>query len=103
MDIRFSERTLDQMETESAFTGGLSATVVSAYRGRLQALRAAKQEHALLALQSFDLRRYANGTHALRVTDDWDLMVVFEDGKDGRVAVVEALVQRTTTNSERPS
>lgn len=98
MDVRFTEKTLDEMETESAFTGGVSAVVLGAYRGRLQALRAAPREQALLGLRSFEIRRFANGTHALRVTDDWDLLVAFEDGSEGRIAVVEALVQRTKTN-----
>lgn len=101
MDVRFSEPALDRMETEAAYMGGFSAALVSAYRGRIQALRAAPQEQVLLRLRSFDLRCAANGKQALRVTDDWDLLVAFE-GEDGtRVAVVEALVKRTTTNTER--
>jgi plasmid maintenance system killer protein len=103
LDVRFTEKKLDELETELAVAGGLSAVALTAYRGRLQALRAAPREQALLGLRSFEMRRFPNGTHALRVTDDWDLLVAFEDGSEGRVAVVEALVQRTTTNSERPS
>jgi len=103
LDVRFAEKKLDDMETESHVTGGLSPVALAAYRGRLQALRAAPREQALLGLRSFELRRFANGTHALRVTDDLDLLVAFEDGSEGRLAVVEALVQRTKTNSERPS
>jgi plasmid maintenance system killer protein len=100
VDIRFSEKTLDRMETEPAFTGGLSPALVSAYRSRIQALRAAPQEQALLQLQSFDFRERANAKHAVRVTDDWDLLVAFENANGTRVAVVEALVQRTTTKTE---
>lgn len=103
MDVRFKEQKLDEMETEAAGTGGLSRGALTAYRGRLQALRAAPREQALLGLRAFAMRRFTNGTHALRVTDDWDLLVAFEDGSEGRVAVVEALVQRTKTNSERLS
>jgi plasmid maintenance system killer protein len=103
VDVRFTEKRLDEMETESAVTGGLPAIALSAYRGRLQALRAAPREQPLLGLRSFEVRRFADGTHALRVTEDWDLLVAFEDGSEGRIAVVEALVQRTKTNSERPS
>ena len=100
MDIRFSETTLDRMETEPLFTGGLSRSLVSAYRTRIQALRAAPREEALRQLQSFDLRDGGNGKHAIRVTDDWDLLVAFENASGGRVAVVEALVHRTTTKTE---
>lgn len=103
MDIRFSETKLDRMESESAFTAGLSPAVLSAYRGRIQALRAAPQEQALLQLQSFEFRGRGHGKHALRVTDDWDLHVAFEDANGARIAVVEALVQRTTTKTERSS
>ena len=103
MDVRFREKRLDEMEAEPAVSGGLSPVALSAYRGRLQALRAAPREQALLGLRSLEMRRSANGRHTLRVTDDWDLLVAFEDGSDGRVAVVEALVQRTKINLERPS
>jgi plasmid maintenance system killer protein len=103
VDIRFSETKLDRMESESAFTAGLSPAVLSAYRGRIQALRAAPQEQSLLQLQSFEFRGRGHGKHALRVTDDWDLHVAFEDANGSRIAVVEALVQRTITKTERSS
>lgn len=103
MNVRFSELKLDRMESELAFTAGLSPTVLSAYRGRVQALRAAPREQALLQLQSFEFRGRGHGKHALRVTDEWDLHVAFEDVNGTRVAVVEALVQRTTTKTEQSS
>ncbi|MBI3479078.1 MAG: hypothetical protein HY016_01790 [Nitrosomonadales bacterium] len=89
------------MESELAFTAGLSPAVVSAYRGRIQALRAATREQALQQLQSFEFRARGHGKHALCVTDDWDLHVAFEEANGTRIAVVEALVQRTTTKTER--
>lgn len=90
------------MEFEATFTAGLPADVVGAYRGRIQALRAAPRERALLQLQSFDVRGGGNGRHVLRITDDWDLVVAFEDAdRSGeRVAVVEALVKRTITKTK---
>lgn len=103
MDIRFSELKLERMESESTLTASLSPAVVSAYRSRIQALRAAPREQALLQLRSFEFRRRGRGKHALRVTDDWDLHVAFESANGARVAVVEALVQRTTTKTERSS
>lgn len=88
---------------EEAFNAGLSSTALSAYRGRIQALRAAPQEQALIPLKSFEFRRRGRAGHALRVTDDWDLHVAFENANGSRVAVVEALVQRTTTKTEHSS
>ena len=105
MDIKYSNRDLDRMEFEAAFTAGLPADVLGAYRSRIQALRAAPRERALLQLQSFDVRGGSNGKHVLRVTDEWDLLVAFEDrDRSGeRVALVEALVRRTTTKAESKS
>jgi proteic killer suppression protein len=103
VDVRFSEPKLDRMESESAFTAGLSPAVLSAYRGRIQALRAAPREQALQQLHSFEVRGREHGKHALRVTNEWDLHVAFEDENGARIAVVEALVQRTTTKTERSS
>lgn len=93
------------MELDAACTAGLSADVLRAYRSRIQVLRAASRERTLLQLQSLDMRGSGNGKHMLRVTDDWDLQVAFEERDvDGeRVAVVEALVRRTTTKAESKS
>ena len=108
MRVTFKEDSLARMDSELAFTGGFPPVVVSAYRGRIQVLRAAPQEQAVLPLRSFRLQSRGNGTsqHSMRVTDDWDLIVAFEDGEDGRVAVVEAMIERTErtkTKTEQPS
>jgi len=105
MRVTFKENALARIDSELAFTGGYPPVVVSAYRGRIQVLRAAPQERAVLPLRSLRLQPRGNGTsqHWMRVTDDWDLIVAFEDGKDGRVAVVEAMVERTRTKTEQPS
>ena len=105
MRVTFKENTLARIESELAFTGGYPAVVVSAYRGRIQVLRAALQERAVLPLRSLWLQPCGNGSsqHWMRVTDDWDLIVAFEDDKNGRVAVVEAMVERIRTKTEQPS
>ncbi len=105
MRVTFKENTLARMDSELAFNGGYPSAVVSAYRGRIQVLRAAPQERSVLPLRSFRLEPRGNGTsqHSMRVTDDWDLIVAFEDGEDGRVAVVEAMVERTKAKMEQPS
>jgi toxin HigB-1 len=103
MKVVFKENALAQMDSELAFTGGYPPTVVSAYRGRIQVLRAAPQERVIQPLRSLRLQSRGNGQHSMRVTDDWELVVAFEDSEDGRVAVVEAMVERTTTKTEQPS
>jgi len=95
MLILFKENLLERITADRAFTGGYSSTVVSAYRGRIQLLRAAPQEEALRELRSLRMERCGNGAHSMRVTDAWELILGFEDSEDGRVAVVEAMVERT--------
>lgn len=105
MRVTFKENTLARVDSELAFSGGYPPVLVSAYRGRIQVLRAAPQEDVVLPLRSLWLQPCGNGSsqYWMRVTDDWDLIVAFEDGKDGRVAVVEAMVERTRTKTEQPS
>ena len=105
MRVTFKEDALSRMDSELAFTGGYPPAVLSAYRGRIQVLRAAPQERVVLPLRSLRLQSRGNGTsqHSMRVTDDWELIVAFEDGEDGRVAVVEAIVKRTRIKTENPS
>lgn len=100
MLVKFSENGLARMASVLAFTGGFAARVVTSFRGRIQLLRAAPGEAALKPLQSMRLRRRGSGKHSMRVTDGWELVLVFEAGEDGRVAVVEALVETTTTKTE---
>jgi proteic killer suppression protein len=101
MRVTFKENALARIDSELAFTGGYPPAVVSAYRGRIQVLRAAPQERVMLPLRSLRLQSRGNGQHSMRVTDDWELIVAFRDGEDGRMAVVEAMIERTKT--EQPS
>lgn len=103
MKIRFLEPDLERMECELAFVAGLPPPVARAYRGRLQLLRAAPKEQAVRPLRSLEFRVLRGDKHALRITDEWDLVVTFEDSQSGRVAVVEAMVKRKTTRMESPS
>lgn len=102
MRVKFLQNALERIDAERTFVGGFPPAVASAYRGRIQVIRAAPQEQVLLQLRSLQMERRGNGTsqHSMRVTDDWELIVAFEDSEDGRVAVVEAMVERTRTKTE---
>jgi plasmid maintenance system killer protein len=105
MHITFKNDKLERMDAELAFTGGYPPRVVSAFRGRIQLIQAAPQEQALLQLRCLRMEGCGNeaSQHSMRVTDDWELIVAFEDSGDGRIAVVEAMVQRTKTKTEESS
>jgi len=107
MSVRvvFKGARLKRIDSDRAFAGGYPSAVVSAYRGRIQVIRAAPQEQVLLKLRSLQMEPSGNGKnqHSMRVTDDWELIVGFEQSEEGRIAVVEAMVKRTRTNTESPS
>jgi proteic killer suppression protein len=100
--VRFKETVLERLDWDRVFTAGFPQPVVRAFRGRIQVIRAAPQEKALLQLTSLQIKRCGNnGTqHSMRVTDEWQLIVVFEDGEDGRVAMVEAMMEYPKTSKE---
>jgi proteic killer suppression protein len=105
VQVVFKEDGLARIDAERTFTGGYPPAVVNAYRSRIQVLRAAPREQAMLPLKSLRMERHGNGMsqHSLRVTEGWDLIVGFEDGDSGRVAVVKAMVNRTGANTEQPA
>jgi proteic killer suppression protein len=117
MEVRFSKAFLDQMETDPGYDYGLPVAVVTAYRKRMQTIRAAPNEHVLHALKSlrleeleekrdhqysmrFNDQRTAIGIlndpydpdhrYAMRLTDQYRLVVEFESkAADKVVAVVD--------------
>lgn len=96
MQIDYRREELERLELDAGFTAGLPEGVVRAYRGRIQALRAAPKEDALRPLRSFELvAEGADGGHSLRVNEEWRLLVSFESAVQDRVTVVHDLVQRT--------
>jgi plasmid maintenance system killer protein len=96
MHVTYTEPALERLDAEVGFTAGYPPAVASAFRGRMQVIRAAPREEAMLPLRSLRMERYGkgNGQHSLRIIDGWQLIVAFKDGKDGRTAVVEAMIER---------
>jgi proteic killer suppression protein len=101
--VKFKEISLERLDWDRGYTAGFPLLVVSAFRGRIQVIRAAPQKQAILQFTSLQIKRCGNGAsqHSMRVTDEWQLIVAFEDGDDGRVAIVEALMEYPETNKER--
>jgi toxin HigB-1 len=52
MEVRFSKAFLDRLETDAGNDCGLPGAVVTAFRRRMQTIRAAPNEHVLHALKS---------------------------------------------------
>ena len=43
MDVRFKDPKLDRLETDPTYDAGFSQAIVTAYRSRMQVIRAAQQ------------------------------------------------------------
>jgi proteic killer suppression protein len=85
---------MSRLETEAGFDGGYPPEAVSAYRKRMQQIRAALDERAFYALKSLRFKRLqGNRAHqrSMRLNDQWRLILEFEDGDETegkRVVVV---------------
>ena len=95
MELRFKAEHLRKLACDSSYDGDLPLTVVTAFRKRLQVLQAAREEQILLALGKWlQIKRRNSGSahHSIQITDEWQLLLEFEDGAEERVAVIEAMV-----------
>ena len=89
MDVIFSNKKLDRLDTDSSFTAGYSPTVVRAFRMRMQSLRAAPDESALEALKSLDVRENGRPDRRLiRLDNEVRLVVDFHAEGDRTVLQV---------------
>ncbi len=92
MRVSFRSADLDRLETEAGFDGGHAPGVVSAYRKRMQQIRAALDERAFYALKSLRFKRLQgkrSHQRAMRLNDQWRLILEFEEtGGKGKTVVV---------------
>ena len=103
MELKFKADRLRKIAYEVGYTDGLPGDVVRALRMRLQALESASEERILFSLSPWlELEPLGadSSQYSMRVTDDWQLLLEFEDGDDERVAVIEAMVQPEKTTKE---
>jgi proteic killer suppression protein len=83
METEFDDELLDQLETDGSFTAGLQPGVVKAFRKRMQAIRAAKDERDLYAIRGnrFEkLKGDRSHQHSLRLNDQMRLIVELRKG-----------------------
>ena len=85
MDYRLENKTLEKIDTDPRFNGGYSRDIVKAFRKRLQAIRAARDENDLRALKSLRLEKLKGERkheYSMRLNDQFRL--IFELEKQAR-------------------
>jgi len=78
MDVEFDDDNLDRLETDAHFTAGLPQEIVSAYRKRMQQIRAFRDErdfYVLKALHFEKLKGDRGGQHSIRLNKQWRLVL----------------------------
>ena len=93
MEVSFEEEAYDQLETDPRFTGGFAANVVSAYRKRMQQIRAALDERDLYksgGLHFEKLKGNRSHQHSMRLNEKWRLIIELRGkGQDKQLHIVE--------------
>jgi plasmid maintenance system killer protein len=89
MRVEYRNPDLEKLEFDASFSGGYAQKAIFDFRHRMQLLRAAPTEAALLPLQALRMRlRSDAGKYRMRVNDDYNLSIDFEDMESERAAVV---------------
>ena len=92
MEVRFQDDRLDRLETDPKFDAGFSAAVVTAYRKRVQTIRAAPDERVFYQMKSLHfekLKGKRSHQHSMRLNEQWRLVLEFEGvAPNKRVAVI---------------
>jgi proteic killer suppression protein len=94
MDIRFEDSDLDRLETDSSFSAGFPASIVKAFRMRMQWIRSSPDERSFYGLRSFrfeKMKRSKLGEYSMRLNDQWRLIIRFEGEGKKKVVVVVAI------------
>lgn len=93
MEVEFDDDSLDRLEVDSRFHGGLGQDVVRGFRKVMQLIRAAADERDLTRLRGLGFEKLQGKRkhqHALRINKQWRLIIEFRgQGPNRRIGVVE--------------
>jgi len=91
MEVEFRDKNCDRLETDPSFNAGRSRAVVKAYRKKLQAIRAARDERTFYAMKSLHFEKLSgNRSHqySMRLNLQWRLIIEFTKRNDKSVVVI---------------
>lgn len=78
MEVVFDNDDLDQLETDAKFSAGHSQEIVSAFRKRMQQIRAFRDERDFYATKSLHfekLKGSREGQYSIRLNIQWRLII----------------------------
>ena len=94
MNVAFADKDLDRLETDIQFDAGFPQPVVTAYRKRMQQIRAAPDERDLYAQKSLHFEKLkGDRSHqrSIRLNDQWRLILEFKGRGPQKVVVIVSI------------
>lgn len=91
MEVQFKDADLDILEQDANFNAGLSQSVVSAFRKRMQQIRAALDEQVFYSLRSLHFEKSNGGKshqYSMRLNDQRCLIIEFDDSKSPKQIII---------------
>ncbi|SAL73013.1 Plasmid maintenance system killer protein [Caballeronia choica] len=91
MEIEYRSAICERLEVDGAFTGGYAVAIVTKFRMRIQAIRAAVDERAFYELKSLHFEKLKGdrtGQYSMRLNDQWRLILEFKKNASGKIVVV---------------
>lgn len=94
MEIEFEDDDLDRLEIEAGYYASYSAAIVTAYRKRIQMIRAALDERTFYAMKSLHFEKLQGdryGQYSMRLNDQWRLIIRLKSETQGKIVVVVSI------------
>jgi len=91
MEVRFGDACLDRLELDPKEDCGFAPEVVTAFRKRMQMIRAAPDEREFYALKSLRYEKSkGNRSHqrSMRLNDQWRLIIGLEGKGRDKVLII---------------
>lgn len=94
MEIRFNSEELARLESDPKYLGGWPASVVKAYRKRINFVRQAATERDLYSWKSLQVEKLKGdrqGQQSMRLNDQWRLIFMIGGTGDNKAFVAIAI------------
>lgn len=91
MKVDFRDKSCDRLETDPTYSAGHSAAIVTAFRKRIQFIRAAADERDFREMRSLHYEKLkGNRSHqrSMRLNDQWRLILELDKSGNETVVVV---------------
>ena len=95
MEVDFDDASLRRLEADPSYTAGHDASIVKAFRKRMQLIRAAIDEREFYALRSLHyekLKGDRDGQSSMRLNEQWRLVLRIGRTAAGKVVVIISII-----------